>query len=291
MSALAVGLVLALAASLALNAAFVVQHAGLVNAPEVSFRRPLAALRGLLASRLWMGGLALGLGGWGLHVAALTDAPLSLVQAFVAGGLALTVPAARRWLREPVSRREGVAVAVMALALMALAAGASGGAGGGRYSSGALWAWSAGGFVLAALAALAPAGERRPEALGLAGGILYGVADSAIKALTGAWSLTSPWLALAALATAGAFFCFQGGLQLGRAVPVIALMTAGTYVVSILAGVVVFQDSLGHGLAGGLVHGLAFAAVVVAAWVLAPAQTGLAASARRRLGRRSMLAA
>jgi hypothetical protein len=91
--------------------------------------------------------------------------------------------------------------------------------------------------------------------------------------------------------TAGAFFCFQRGLQLGRAVPVIALMTAGTYLVSILAGVVVFHDPLGHGVLGVPEHALAFAAVVGAAWVLAPAQTGLAASARKRLRRRSMLPA
>jgi hypothetical protein len=89
----------------------------------------------------------------------------------------------------------------------------------------------------------------------------------------------------------GAFFCFQRGLQLGRAVPVIALMTAGTYVVSILAGVVVFHDPLGHGLLGKPAHALAFAAVVATAWVLAPAQTGLADSTRRRLRRRSMLTA
>jgi drug/metabolite transporter (DMT)-like permease len=296
MSDLAVGLLVAVAASLALNAAFLIQHAGLATAPEVTPRRPLAALRGLMASRVWAAGLALGLTGWALHVLALTRAPLSLVQAFVAGGLALTVPAARRWLGEPVSRREALAVAAMAVALAALASGASGGPGGAHYSRAALAAWSTGAVVLASLAALAPAGPRRAEALGLAGGILYGAADAAIKALTTAWShaglsgvLSSPWLAVAAVTTAGAFFCFQRGLQLGRAVPVIALMTAGTYVVSILAGLVVFGDPLGHGLLGAPAHALAFAAVIVAAWVLAPAQTGLAASARRRLRRRSML--
>jgi hypothetical protein len=295
---LAVGLLLALAASLALNAAFLIQHAGLASAPEVTPRRPLTALRGLIASRVWAAGLALGLSGWALHVLALSRAPLSLVQAFVAGGLALTVPAARRWLREPVSRREALAVVVMAVALAGLASNAAGGPGGGHYSRAALVAWSAGAVLLAGLAVAVPAPRRRAEALGLAAGILYGAADAAIKALTAAWSATgisgvlgSPWVGVAAVTTAGAFFCFQRGLQLGRAVPVIALMTAGTYVVSILAGVVVFRDPLGHGLLGAPAHGLAFAAVIFAAWRLATAQTGLAASARRRLRRRSMLTA
>jgi drug/metabolite transporter (DMT)-like permease len=297
-STLAVGLLLALAASLALNGAFLLQHAGLAGAPDISPGRPLRSLASLMASRVWAVGLALGLSGWALHVVALTRAPLSLVQAFVAGGLALTVPAARRWLREPGTRREAVAVAVMALALAALASGASGGAGGSHYSRAALGAWCVGSVLIAGLAAAAPAGRRRAEALGLAGGVLYGAADAAIKALTGTWSaggpaavLRSPWLAVAAVTTAGAFFCFQRGLQLGRAVPVIALMTAGTYLVSILAGVLVFHDPLGHGVLGVPEHALAFAAVVGAAWVLAPAQTGLAASARKRLRRRSMLPA
>src|SRR5204862_209017 len=75
----------------------------------------------------------------------------------------------------------------------------------------------------------------RAHALGLAGGVLYGAADVAIKALTGeahaggaAAVLTSPWLPAAAIATMGAFFAFQRGLQSGRAVPVISLMTAAT---------------------------------------------------------------
>jgi drug/metabolite transporter (DMT)-like permease len=288
-SDLVLGLGMALLASVALNAGFLLQHAGSTRAPGISVRRPLASVRGLLASPLWLAGLGLGLGGWALHVDALAHAPLSLVQAFVAGGLALTVPAARRWLGEPVARREALAVVVMALALAVLAVGAGGGSAHLHYSHAALWAWSGGAVLLAALAVAAPAAERRPEALGLAGGVLYGAADTAIKALTSAWS--APWVALAAAATVGAFFCFQRGLQLGRAVPVIALMTAGTYVVSILAGVVVFHDPLGHGLLGKPAHALAFAAVVATAWVLAPAQTGLADSTRRRLRRRSMLTA
>jgi hypothetical protein len=73
--------------------------------------------------------------------------------------------------------------------------------------------------------------------LAAAGGILYGTADVAIKALTGLAShhgltaaLTSPWLIATIVASIGAFFCFQRALQSGKPMPVIALMTAGNNV-------------------------------------------------------------
>jgi hypothetical protein len=97
MSALAVGLGLALLASLALNGSYLVQHAGSRGAPAVTALHPLATWRGLLASRVWTAGLVLGLAGWALHVGALAKAPLSLVQPFTVGGIALAVPVAARF--------------------------------------------------------------------------------------------------------------------------------------------------------------------------------------------------
>jgi hypothetical protein len=72
------------------------------------------------------------------------------------------------------------------------------------------------------------------------------------------------------VATAGAFFAFQRGLQSGRAVPVISLMTAATTAVSVLGGFVVFGDPLGHSPPLVALHVIAFALVGVAAATLAP---------------------
>ena len=99
-SPLAAGLALALAASLALNTGYLLQHRGSAGAPEITPLRPLATLRSLLASRAWVAGLALGTLGWLMHVGALSRAPLSLVQAFVAGGLVLAVPIGSRLFRQ-----------------------------------------------------------------------------------------------------------------------------------------------------------------------------------------------
>lgn len=276
MTSVAIGLSLAVVASLALNGSYVIQHVGAIGAPPVDARRPLATLRGLLGSPAWLLGAALGMAGWGAHVAALAHAPLSLVQAFVAGGLGLMAPVASRALGHPLSRAEwgGVAVAVAALALLCVGLGQPGVHA--HVAAGPMLAFTAIAGVAAALAGSSRV--RRAPALGVAGGILYGTADVAIKALTGALhahglagALTSPWLLVAAATTVAAFFAFQRGLQSGRAVPVIVQMTAATTVVSIAGGFAVFGDPIGRTPALVAIHLAAFALVTVAAAALAPA--------------------
>jgi drug/metabolite transporter (DMT)-like permease len=281
-SSLAVGILLAVAASVALNASFVLQHAGAAHAIDVTPRRPVATLRSLLSARLWLLGAVVGIAGWVLHIGALSHAPLSLVQAFVAGGLALTVPMAAIGLGHELDRRETRAALLMVLALVLLSIDLRDTGRHASFQPGALAAYCAGLAAIAGALSARAHGDRRPAALGLAGGLLYGVADLAIKALTGiarehglGGVLVSPWLGVAALATVAAFFCFQRALQAGRPVAVIALMTAGTNAGSIAGALVVFGDPLGRTPVLKLVHVTALVLVGVAAWRLAPSQAAL----------------
>lgn len=283
MSALFLGLALAVGAAVALNGSYLLQHVGAAGAPAISALRPITTMRGLLGSRLWAIGAAAGMLGWGMHVLALSKAPLSLVQAFVAGGLALTVPLSARILRRRSTSGENRAVAAMALALLLLAIGSGGGAAT-LFAPWELAAFVGGAVAVAAIVVALPLGAGRANGLALAGGTLYGAADVTIKALTSVGAhggvpavFTSPWLAAAALTTSGAFFCFQRGLQSGGAVAVIALMTAATNVVSIGGGFAVFRDPLGATPLLAVVHAAAFALTLVAAWRLAAAQASLMA--------------
>src|SRR4051812_50177720 len=70
---------------------------------------------------MWALGMGTNLFGSLLHIGALAVAPLTLVQAFSAGGLALVVPASSRIARSPLHRAEYVAVGVIIAALVALA--------------------------------------------------------------------------------------------------------------------------------------------------------------------------
>jgi hypothetical protein len=281
-SALASGLALALLASVALNGSYLLQHVGARHAPAVTPRHPLRTLRGLLRSRAWAAGLAAGLLGWALHVDALLRAPLSLVQAFAVGGLVLAVPAGTRVLRERLSRKELAAIALMVAALALLAVGAQPAAAQ-RVPGGALAAYLGG----AALLAAGLARRATPALLGAAAGVLYGAGDAATKAATIAarhsllHALLGPWPAAVALLSAGAFFCFQRGLQTGAAVPVIALMTAMTNAVAILGGLLVFGDPLARTSPLALPHALALLAIGLAAWRLAPSQARLTVGAAK----------
>jgi hypothetical protein len=276
-----IGIALAVLASVLLNGGFLVQHRGSKDAPAVSVRRPIVTLRGLLASRIWLAGTAAGLAGWGLHVAALSQAPLSLVQAFSAGALALVVPLAARITHSSLAPAERHAVLLMGGALAALGLGAA--------TTGRVVAPAVGMSIFLALAvgvaaafAAAPARTRRAHLLGIAAGVLYGAADAATKAATGAAhagllaGLISPWVGAVVLISVGAFFSFQRGLQIGPAVPVIALMVAATNVTAIIGGLTVFAEPLGAGSTFAGLHVVALAAVVLAAWRLAPAQLRIA---------------
>lgn len=276
MSALALGAALAVLAAVLLNGSYVLQHLGSATAPVVRARRPLRTLVSLLRSRLWALGAVAGVAGWALHLAALRQAPISVVQAFVAGGLALAAPMLALGLRRRLVSAEVRAVALMVASLVALSLGLHVAAGQHTFAAWALAAWIGGQAVAAAALATRPG----PLAKAAAGGLLYGAADLAFKALTGLAGLgavvRSPWLLAALLATAGAFFAFQRGLQSDRPLAVIALMTAATNISSIAGGLVVFGDPLGTTPALRLLHGIAFVLVVVAAWRLAPAHVRLA---------------
>lgn len=284
MNHLVIGLLLAVTGSLALNASYLIQHAGSLRTPAIQVRHPLQTLRSLLRSRLWLGGGALGLAGWAVSIAALTQAPLSLVQAFLIGGIALLAPVSVRVLGHRLTPREiaGITLVLVALAVLLIGRGSVGvhsdfhNRGLGIYLT----------VSMIAGAGLLMLKRRRTQMLAAAGGILYGAADVSIKALAGligrhgvSAALTSPWLIATIAASICAFFCFQRALQSGRPMPVIALMTAGNNVVSIIGGLAVFGDPLGHRPAMVLIHLAAFGLIVLAAWLLAPAQAVIPAPA------------
>jgi hypothetical protein len=281
MNHLLIGLSLALAGSVALNLSYLIQHAGSVTAPTIGFRHPVKTLGALLRSRLWLAGGILGMTGWAISIAALTQAPLSLVQAFLIGGIALLAPVAVRVLGHHLTARELGGISLVMIALLVLLVGRGAVGVHSHFHNAALGIYLTGSVCAGACLLLIR--QRRTHMLALAGGILYGAADVSIKALTGLAShhgvtavLTSPWLIVTIAASVGAFFFFQRALQSAKPMPVIALMTAGNNIVSIIGGLVVFADPLGHRPAMELVHVAAFVLIVIAAWLLAPAQAAVA---------------
>ena len=119
--------------------------------------------------------------------------------------------------------------------------------------------------------------------LGAAAGVLFGVSDVAIKALTGVGGiadvLLSPWLVLTLAVSVVAFYASARGMQQGDAVPVIAATSTAANVSCILGGIVVFGDPMPTDTLGIVLQGVAFTMVVVAALVTPPPVRAAAANA------------
>ncbi len=119
------GLALALACAAATSVAFLLKHRGAVLAPPVVVEHPLRSAAGLFHSRWFAIGWGVAVGAWGLHVGALALAPLSIVQAVLAGGLVFLAVFAERFFGLRLGRRQwaGVIVTAIGLAIIGLTSG------------------------------------------------------------------------------------------------------------------------------------------------------------------------
>ena len=129
----------------------------------------------------------------------------------------------------------------------------------------------------------APA-EHHGYMLGAASGILFGVSDVAIKAISGmvgahgALGLLSPATVVCVVASVAAFYSSAKGLQDGDAVPVVAVTGTAANVAGIVGGFIVFGDPLPANPLSLVVQCVAFVLVVGAAWLM-PAPVRAAGSA------------
>ncbi len=276
------GLLIALLSALTMNLAFFFKFRGARVAPRVDLLHPITSAIALWRSKWFAIGMIVGLIAWGMHVAALTIAPLSLVQAVVASGVALVAVMADKIFGLQVGRRQwwGLALTAVGLALLALTMPASIGPYA-SYSGPQMALFEA---VLLAVGVVLIVGPRaagaRTEhhgiALAAAAGIMFGACNVSVKALTGtlpdaglAGVISAPML-VAVVASIGAFYASARSLQLGGAVAVIGITGTASSITCVAGGILVFGDPMPADLLGMLVQGLAFV-LVIAASALIPA--------------------
>jgi drug/metabolite transporter (DMT)-like permease len=274
---LLLGLLLAGLSALVTQVGFLLRHRGAVDAPAVDVRRPVRSAVGLFRQKWWTIGYALAIVAYACHVGALALAALSLVQAVLAGGLVVLAVIAERFFGFELERRQWVGVILTAagLALLAVTGDARSGQDSADYSVGAMLIFEAALTAIGVVLIVSCRSERRKEhtgvVLGVAAGLLFTMTHVAVKALTGkidtsvAEVLLSPYLYIAVLGGIAAFFASARSLQIGPAVPVIAVTAIAGNASAIPAGIVVFGDPLGsHAFEIG-VRMFAFLLVVAAA--------------------------
>jgi len=276
---LIIGIPLALACALATNIGFIYKHRGACAAPAVDVGHPFGTTRSLYASRWFAIGMLVATIAWIFHVAAMAVAPLSVVQPVLAGGVVLLAVMAERMLGVRVGRRQwlGLGLTALGLVLLGLTLPATHGAQS-RFSLPGMIAFESGLIVVGTLLIMGPRigapAHHHGFMLGAAAGILFGVSDVAIKAITGLIGtagivgLLSPWSVVTVAASIAAFFASAKGLQDGDAVPVIAITGTAASVAGIVGGIIVFGDPMPGNPVVLVLQLFAFAAVVLAAWLM-----------------------
>jgi len=272
------GILLALGSAFVANLGLLCKYRGAVAAPAVELSHPLRSAVGLFRSRWWLIGFGVATVGWTLHVAALSVAPLSLVETTLSGGILLLAWIAERWFGVKVGPREWIGVALCAIGLVLLAVTSVGGGGeSSSYSFEAMVSFEAAavgiGTALLLSGSAGVPGRASGPALGIAAGLMLGVANVAVKALTGTVpgdlvSILSPWTLTAVIAGVGAFLALGRGLQTGGAIAVITLSSVTANLISVAGGIAVFGDPMGADPLAIAARSIAFAAVIAAAIVL-----------------------
>lgn len=263
------GVLLAAGSAVLYNTGFVLEKQALTLVRTIRAGRPWELVRGLVGSSRWLAGFTALLGGLALQIAALTMAPISLVQPIFATGLLLLLVLSHLTLGERHSRADVTAVMIVIAAVVCL--GASLGRGGDT----AGWHQNNAGLALVALPTLLvaawcfrlavrtpqPGGGpdrgtgRAPTALyGLAAGAAYGVASVATKAVAVLVQrdglrhmlpaiLGSPALYLLGVTSAAGLIAFQVGLQRPASILVpVSNVTSSAY--AVIVGSALFGERL-----------------------------------------------
>jgi hypothetical protein len=276
------GILLALACAFVANLGFFFKYRGANEVPKVQVLHPFRSARRLYSSKWFTLGMLTATVSWGLHVGALALAPMSVVQVALAAGVVFIAVMADRMFGFEVGRRQWLGLISMAAGLVVLGItlptmhGAHS-----HFSDVAMISFEAGLFGLGGLLLMGPSmggpTEHHGVMLGAAAGILFGVSDTAIKALTGITAAhgllaiaLSPWFGVALAASVVAFYASARGLQDGDAVPVIAVTGTAANIAGIGGGILVFGDPMAGSPLGVVAQALAFV-LVVAASALMPA--------------------
>jgi multidrug transporter EmrE-like cation transporter len=273
---LELGILLALVCAFVANLGFFYKYRGANSVAKVQMRHPLRSARRLYSSGWFALGMLVACVSWGLHVAALALAPMSVVQVSLAAGVVLIAVMADRMFGFQVGPRQwaGLCLTAAGLVTLALTSPTMHGAHS-HFSDPAMISFEAGLFGLGGLLIMGPRmgghSHHHGVMLGAAAGILFGVSDVSIKALTGIGAahgplalLLSPWLCVALAASVLAFYSSARGLQDGEAVPVIAVTGTAANIAGIAGGILVFGDPLPGSAVGIVLQALAFVLVVVA---------------------------
>jgi len=262
-----IGLVLAMISALAVNWAYTKEHDAAARLPPLSFRQLRRSLVSLLRSRPWVIAFGTETAGWVVYVVALRLAPLSLVQAVSASGIAVLALLSVHGQPSRLARREQFAVLAALAGLVLLALSLVGSTPVSHTPDGVptvIWLSASAATAIALM--LVQTSVARVAVLGVAAGLLFASGDVSAKLVSfgGIWLVALlPLVACYATGTG----VLQRAFQHGSALTAAGLATLVTNAVPIAAGFILFDETLPRDPRGAL-QIAAFAAIVTSAALL-----------------------
>jgi drug/metabolite transporter (DMT)-like permease len=242
-------ILLAVAATVLLNAGFALQKQGVARAEG----------RALFRTPIWLAGIAVMSGGWGLYFTAAKFAPISVIQPTLGAGFVVLALFSVFYLQERLRVMEWVALAALVGGVILLGWSALGESAPAAPAGGPLVAVTAV-CVAGAIAALLLArrefwpGGRRAIAYGLAAGLLIGLGSLQIKAMFNyidpaaipgrkliAFGLCLPIVIAGNLL---GIALMQRGFAHGKALVVVPLQQVTNKIVAILGGIFALGERL-----------------------------------------------
>ncbi|HEY2371694.1 MAG TPA: hypothetical protein VGH82_04025 [Gaiellaceae bacterium] len=253
--------------AVAVNWAYTKEHDAVRALPPLSPRHPLLAARDLVRTRPWLIAFGAETFGWLMFVAALHLAPLALVQAVGAAGIAVLAMFVAKGHPSRLPRHEQLAVAcaVVGLVLLGLSLPShQPGDHAPHVAEAALWLGVTAG--VAAVLSVAHLRASYAATLGFAAGLLFAGGDISAKLFVfgGGWFLAiAPLIAYYGLGS----IQLQGAFQQGDAVTAAGAATLTTNAVPIAAGIVLLDEQLPGG-ASGVLRIASFALLVASGTLL-----------------------
>lgn len=246
--------ILAILAALAFALGAVLQQRGTLqtDAPEGDPR----FLGEIIRKPVWLAGGALQACGWVLQAAALETGSLVVVQSLVALSLVFALPLGAWITNQHIGRRSilGASATLVGIVLFVALGQPQGG-----IDQPTAAAWLVSGLLMAALMLLlAWQGRQRRGAMSAAlfataAGISFAYQAAVTKEFMtiigqGLGAILASWTTYALIATALAGFALQqSALKTGFLAPAMAASNASTLFVSVLLGILVFQETLSNG--------------------------------------------
>jgi multidrug transporter EmrE-like cation transporter len=265
-------LLLAVVSSVAFSVGFYFMKRQAERLPSLGGGWRPTAWWAFLHDPLWLLGVALQTGGFGLYLAALRAAPLSVVHTALSGGVALFVLLAVVGLGEQLRASEWLGVGCVVAGLIVLGFSLADSPAPAAVAHGTV-AFS---LALIGLSVAALAGDPAPgRAIGLsiACGLTLGLASVFAKSLAGADSLAAALrshdLLLMLAANLVGFALMQAALQVGRGVVVVPIFSTLSNVVPVVGGIVLYGEWMPRAAAAAILRPLAFLLAIGGAALLA----------------------